>query len=326
MEIEKKASLSLFTTIKTGGLCDYLIRIKTKEDLLAAFDFINKEKLNFFCLGGGSNLLINDAGFKGVVLKMENNQVFFQNDFSVAESGILITELIILAKSKNLGGLEWAFPVPATLGGALRNNLGAFSFDLSKIVEEITFFDWKKNVFSTLKGTDCLFSYRKSIFSDHPNWVIFSAKIRWTKMDRKKIELELIHFLNKRRSKQPLEYPSSGSFFRNPSIENLSKEKKAKLINDFILSKNIASGDEALALEKDIWERQTLPAGYFIERLNLKGKKIGGAQISEKHANFLINYNNAKTEDIIILSSVIKEKVRNRFDIQLHEEVQYIGF
>lgn len=326
MKIKKNVELSNLTTIKTGGKADYLIEIQSKNDLKDSFDFIKKNNLNFICLGGGSNLIINDNGFSGVVLKMENKNLFFRENICEAESGIKIFDLIMKAKEKNLGGLEWSFSVPATLGGAIRNNLGAFSLSISDLISEVTCFDINTQSFKIFNKKQCFFGYRETFFSKNPNFIIFSAKLSLTPMPQNEIEKKLTEFLNQRLKKQPLEYPSAGSFFKNPTISKIKKSDLEKLIDDFIASAKTTNPKDQSELKKEILKRGQLPAAYFIERIGLKGKTIGGAMVSKKHANFIINFNKAKTEDIIILSSIIKEKVRNKFGIQLYEEVQYVGF
>lgn len=288
MDIQTNISLKEYTTFKTGGAARYFCEVNTKKELADCISWTKEEKANFFCLGGGSNLLINDLGFNGLVIKVANSQVRWEGDASLCGAGVLLTHLIDEAKTRGLGGLEWIYGVPATLGGATRNNAGAFGSSISSFIETVEVYDTEKNNFIVLPKDKCGFSYHKSVFHEKPGWIIWEIILTWEKEDGSIIKEKINDFFGRRKMKQPLEYPSAGSFFRNPS--------------------------------------ETRSAGRLIEEAGLKGRRIGGAQVSDKHANFIINTGNAKTEDIVMLASIIKQKVRTRFKIQLHEEVEYVGF
>ncbi|MFH1183376.1 MAG: UDP-N-acetylmuramate dehydrogenase [Candidatus Moraniibacteriota bacterium] len=331
MNIQKNILLAPLTTFKTGGLAKAFCEANTKEELSDCVAWAKNEKLNIFCLGGGSNLLINDSGFDGLVIKITNNRIKWEGGTSFCGAGILLVQLINEAKARGLGGMEWAYSIPATLGGATRNNAGAFGSDISKHLDSVEFFDTGKGAFAILQNKECLFSYRNSVFHNKPGWIIWEIKITWEKKPKEVCVEEIRNFLEQRKSKQPLELPSAGSFFRNPSISKLNEVKKNKLIEEFVKSEldKLENGDKNAAerkIREKIIQDETLPAGYFIEKANLKERSIGGAQVSNKHANFIVNTGGAKTEDVVMLASIIKQKVRTKFGVQLHEEVKYVGF
>ena len=332
LQIQRNIPLKNYTSFKIGGLADFFCEIYTKEDLGDCFHYVKNKKLPFFYLGNGSNLLVNDLGFRGIVLKLCNKKVAWQKNCSTAEVGILLSELINSACARGWGGLEWAYGIRATLGGAIRNNAGAFGSAMSDSVVAVEIFDIAKEKFFTLPNKKCKFSYHKSIFHQKPGWIIWQAILDWRKTNRETVHNKINSRLKERVDKQPLEYPSAGSFFRNPSIKNLKKAKKKLIIENFIkkeLSK-AKRGENlkelAVKIKIRIDSSNSLPAGYFIERAGLKGKRIGGAEISKKHANFIVNTGKAKAEDIIILASIVKQKVRQKFGVQLREEVEYVGF
>jgi UDP-N-acetylmuramate dehydrogenase len=332
MNIQKNIALSQHTTFKTGGMADFFCEIKTKDDLLEVFRWIRKDGLKYFALGNGSNLLVNDAGFRGVAVKPANDSIVWKSSQSVTGAGVLLPALIMEAKKYQLGGMEWAFGIPATLGGAVRNNAGAFGSDMSKIVEAVEIFDSSSMKFKVIKNKECSFSYHRSVFQDQPTWLIWEVTLEWEKKNQDLIDQAMQKFLNQRKNRQPLERPSAGSYFRNPSLAHLEKNKKEEMINTFVeveLAKCAPDQDKFIA-EKEtrtrVEQADTLPAAYLIEATGLKGRTIGGAQVSEKHANFIINTGGAKTEDVVILASMVKQKVRNKFGVQLHEEVEYVGF
>lgn len=331
MNIQKNIPLANYTTFKTGGSAEFFCEIETKEDLAECFDWIKKEKLDFFCLGNGSNLLINDHGFHGAVLKIIDQESDWEDTKSISGSGIVLAGLITEARKRNLGGLEWAFGIPATLGGAVRNNAGAYGSEMANFVETVEVFDIKKAEFISIARKDCGFSYHLSVFKDKPLWLIWRVGLRWIEKDAEAINSEIQKYLTLRKEKQPLDKPSAGSFFRNPSVSNLEKNKRDQLVDLFVrreLSKS--EGQDKEKLEKDIRakvnQNETLPAAFLIEETGLKGREVGGAQVSNKHANFIINTSKAKTEDVIILASMVKQKVRSKFGVQLFEEVEYVGF
>jgi len=315
MNIQKNVELAQYTTFKTGGKADFFCEVKTKEDLLDVFAWIKKDELKYFILGNGSNLLVSDSGFRGVAVKLVNDGVVWGGNKSVAGAGVLLPVLINEGKKHNLGGMEWAYGIPATLGGAVRNNAGAFGSDMGQLVESVETFDIEKLKFDQLDKKNCAFSYHNSAFHDKPAWVIWEATLRWKEKSREDVEQEIQRILAVRKDRQPMDRPSAGSYFRNPTLEFLEKSKRENLISRL---------DEALRVS--VGQTNTIPAAYLIEAAELKGKSIGGAQVSEKHANFIINTGNAKTEDVIILASMVKQKVRTKLGVQLQEEVEYVGF
>lgn len=331
MNIQKNISLNLYTTFKTGGIAEYFCEIKTREELLECFKWIKEEKLEYFFLGNGSNLLVNDRGFSGVVVKMNNTAVEWNEDVSTTGAGIMLANLILEAKKRSLGGLERCFGIPATLGGAVRNSAGAYGTQLSSFIESVEIFDTEKGEFLNISNKDCGFSYHQSVFQERPNWLIWQIQMKWQEKDAGAIESETEKYLDLRKQNQPLEKPSAGSFFRNPSIAFLEKSKKNNLIDLFVKNemKRFPKEDKE-SQEKEIREKcsqsESLPAAFLIDATGLKGRSVGGAQVSEKHANFIVNTGNAKTEDVIILGSVVKQKVRSKFSVQLFEEVEYVGF
>jgi len=332
MNIQKQVALAQYTTFKTGGMADFFCEVKTKKELLEVFEWIKKEQLKYFILGNGSNLLVSDAGFRGAAIKLRNDEISWKENISIAGAGVLLTALIAEAKKYNLGGMEWAFGIPALLGGAVRNNAGAFGSDMGKWVDSVEIFDSANLKFKTIANKECSFFYHQSVFQNQPAWIIWEVTLNWEKKGPDKIDAEIKNFLGQRQDRQPLEYPSAGSYFRNPTLAHLEENKRKGLADSFVTAElaKCTPGQDKFKVEKAIRDRieqtNTLPAAYLIEAAELKGRSVGGAQVSEKHANFLINTGSAKTEDVIILASLVKQKVRTRFGVQLQEEIEYVGF
>jgi UDP-N-acetylmuramate dehydrogenase len=222
------------------------------------------------------------------------------------------------AATKELAGMEWAMGIPGTIGGAVRGNAGAFGGEISDAIKAVNCIDLqdlyedseKTDIvkIKTLKKEDCEFSYRDSIFKRNPNLIILSASFEFKKGDKVEIEKNMQEILEKRKSNYPKGVGSAGSFFVNPVVD------KSELIKEF----------EEDAETKSRGNK--IPAGWLIDRVDLRGKKMGGAMISEEHANFIVNTGSATAEDVIMLASFVKQQVRDKLGVELREEVQYVGF
>jgi UDP-N-acetylmuramate dehydrogenase len=308
LKIRENVLLRDYTTFKIGGPARYFFVAKNKEDLKNAILWAKKKKLSFFILGGGSNVLFSDNGFKGFVIKLQNTQYEIRNTKIVAEAGVPLQKLVLETAKRGLYGLENLAGIPGTLGGAIWGNAGAFGREIGDLVEEIKVLDvgGSKLKVKKLKNKGCKFGYRDSIFKKRKNWIILGATLKLKRGKRKEIEEKIKEFLKLRKEKQPLEFPSAGSVFKNVPIEKVPKKIREKF--------------------KEKIKNGFLPAGVLIEAAGLKGVQIGGAKISEKHANFIVNVGNAKASDVKELIEKIKKEVKKKFKIQLEEEIKLVGF
>jgi UDP-N-acetylmuramate dehydrogenase len=295
--VKENVLLKEYSTFRIGGKARYFFVATKKEDLIKAVDVAKKFKLPFFLLGNGSNLLISDKGFKGLVIKIQVTGYNLQGNKIYAEAGIPLSRLVSESMNRNLTALEWAAGIPGTLGGAIFGNAGAFGKSIGDSVEEVEAYDLTNKKIKILKNKDCQFRYRESIFKKKKNLIILSTKIRFKKGNEKEIQKKIKGYLKHRSQSQPLNFPSIGSIFKNP--------------------KNFSAGRH--------W-RASLSAGYLIEKCGLKGKRIGDVKISEKHANFIINLGKGKAKDVKKLINLIKKRVKEKFGITLKEEIQYLGF
>jgi UDP-N-acetylmuramate dehydrogenase len=303
LKIKEKISLKEYTTFKIGGPARYFFVAKNKEDLKNTILWAKKKKLPFFILGGGSNVLFSDNGFKGLIIKLQNTQYKIRNTKIVAEAGVPLQKLVLETAKKGLSGLENLAGIPGTLGGAIWGNAGAFGREIGDLVEEVKVLDVRgsKLEVKKLKKEDCKFGYRNSIFKKRKNWIILEATLKLKRGKKKEIEEKIKEILKLRKEKQPLEFPSAGSVFKNVPIEKVPKKIREKF------KEKIKDG--------------FLPAGVLIEAARLKGYQIGGAKISEKHANFIVNTGEAKAMDVLKLIELIKKRVKKKFKIELKEEI-----
>jgi UDP-N-acetylmuramate dehydrogenase len=323
--IREDVSLEDYSTFKIGGKARYFCVAKTIAEVTSALDFAIEQRLPVFVIGKGSNLLISDRGFGGLVLKLEDTTVEIKEKESGQEvflgAGAYLTKVVMDLSKQSLGGLEWVAGIPATVGGAVCNNAGAHGQDMNTCLMSVETIEMKtgeggileRYALRHLEKSECEFSYRDSIFKRSKDFVILGATVRLEKRATEEIQQEIRKHIQARCERQPLEFPNVGSIFKNPALTEVELEKFHLCCDrEFIKRETFAQG--------------VIPAGWLIEKLGLKGKKIGGAMVSPKHANFIVNASGATAEEVVILISLIKQKVRDHFGIQLHEEVEYVGF
>ncbi|MGB9598831.1 MAG: UDP-N-acetylmuramate dehydrogenase, partial [Minisyncoccales bacterium] len=286
-QVKKNILLKNHTTFKIGGRAKYFFEAKRKEDLIRATFLAKKLKLPYFILGGGSNVLVSDKGFEGIVIKVENKNLSVLNSEIYAEAGVKLAKIVNVAAENSLSGFEFLVGIPGTVGGAIFGNCGAFGKSIGDLIKEVEIFDLKSNCLKVLKKRDCAFSYRDSIFKKNKNLIILSAIFKLKRKKKDEILKKMKENLKEKIKSQPLNFPSAGCIFKNPG---------------------------------------KISAGKLIEMANLKGKKIGGAKISEKHANFILNFKKAKAKDVRRLIRFIKQKVKKKFGIVLEEEICHFGF
>lgn len=285
--VQKNVYLAQHTTFKIGGKAKFFYTAKTKEDLIKAIAFAKKSRLKFFILGGGSNLLVSDKGYDGLIIKTQNSGLEIKKKgktiFFSCGSGTPLASLVLASVKNGAEGMEWAAGIPGVVGGAVFGNAGAFNESISGNICEVEALDVKTMKLKKLKNKDCGFEYRKSIFKKNRNLVILSVKLRLKKGKKEKISATIKDHLVRRHSFQPLNYPSAGSVFVNP--------------------------------------KKGMKAGEMIDKCGLKGRIIGKAMISDKHANFILNLGGAKEKDVRKLMGLIKKRVKNKFGVSLKEEV-----
>jgi len=309
MILKRNIPLKDHSNYKIGGLANYFFEFKSCEDLktaLSEYKKIDPSLKTVFVLGKGTNVLFSDKGFSGLVLKNALSGISLEFNQVSVSSGILMEQLVYFSTNESISGFEWAGGLPGTVGGAIRGNAGAFGGEIKdNLVEVISLCrnDLKTKVRNNL---ECEFDYRQSIFkkNDGENEIILSAKFAIEKGNGAEIKEKTQERINYRILKHPLEYPNIGSIFKNIPIESISKD----VLEEF---KNYIKNDPF----------PVLPVAKLIVCANLMGKRIGDAQISEKHPNFIVNLNNASAGDVIELMKIIREKILNKYKINLEEEI-----
>lgn len=284
-DIKIDEKLSSYVNFKVGGPADILLIPKSKEKVIKSVEVCKENKIPFYLIGNGSNILVRDGGFRGVVISLkEVNTIIVDGDKIEAECGAMLKAVSDKAMENSLTGFEFACGIPGTIGGAVFMNAGAYDGEIAHVIESAEIIDEECNIVR-LSNKDLDFGYRSSIVMKK-GYTVLSAVFKLEKGQVKTIKELVDDLTNKRESKQPLEYPSAGSTFKRPT---------------------------------------GYFAGKLIQDAGLKGYSIGGAAVSEKHSGFVINKGNATAKDITDLIKYIQDEVKRQFGVELHPEVRIIG-
>lgn len=286
IDIMQNEPMSRHTTFAIGGPADLFVQPKTRRELAGTLGVLRARGIPFLLLGNGSNMLVADAGVRGaVVCTTELDEVRIgENCTLVAEAGALLGRVARRAQRAGLTGVEFAGGIPGSLGGAVFMNAGAYDGQMAGIVEQTEYLD-ETGALHTLTGEEHGFGYRRSVFRDHPDWTVVRSTLRLQQGDPAAILDRMNDLAQRRREKQPLNFPSAGSTFKRPE-------------GHF--------------------------AGRLIEDAGLKGVSVGAAQVSEKHAGFLINRGGATCDDMLRLIELVQQRVKEAFGVQLECEVRII--
>lgn len=280
--------ISNYTTYKVGGKVRAIVYPKNSDDLCTLIKLLKEKGVKYFVLGNGSNVLFSDNLYDGIIIKLDYfNTVEYNSDNTIkVGAGVSLMKLSRDTVKRDLTGLEFADGIPATIGGAVFMNAGAYGSEMAKVVESVLVVTGDGEII-TLSNKEMNFSYRTTWLQKNLDCVCIGAVLKLKKGNQEEMNKIVLERRNKRKLSQPLTYPSAGSVFRNP---------------------------------KDMY------AGEMIEKLGLKGFSVGKAEISEKHANFIINKGNAKASDIKKIIDYVKEKVKSKYNIRLRVEQRLINW
>lgn len=321
MRIVKEAKLSEILWYKIGGTAKYLLECSSKEDVLEAFNFIKKEKIDkFFIVGLGSNLLFTDDYYDGAVIQIASNNTseirLIDKNTIEAFAGVTLDDVIQFAFQNNLLGLEWAGGLPGTVGAAVRGNVGAFGGEIKDSFSsaEVLVLNGKKQEVKKMNRRDIKFDYRSSTIKKNHNMIILSVQFKLERGDAARLgQGRQAYFANAeyRKQKHPLDYPSTGSAFKN-----ISEPENVKKILEVFPD-----------MEGDIrikWHGK-VSMGYLNKKLDLSGLKIGNAEISNKHSNFILNLGGASYMDVLSIIKKIQDEFQNTFGFSPEPEVEIVS-
>ena len=304
--VQQNVPLASYTTFRIGGKARYFFVAKSSKDIVKALNTARELRTPFFVLGEGSNVLVSDKGFQGLVIKIENCKLEIQNLFLYAESGVSFPAIVLAAGKKGLAGLEWAGGLPGTVGGAVRGNAGAFGGEVKDSLISVECVDEKGRV-RKLSNKECQFSYRSSLFK-RKKWVVLSAVFQLKKGNKTLIRRVAQDHIRYRKERHPLEFPNAGSIFKNCDLKLIPLK-----LQDFV--KPVIKVDPF----------PVVPTAFLIAQAELKGLKQGGAQVSEKHPNYMVNLGGASSKDVRLLIEKVKRVIKKRFFVNLEEEIEFLG-
>ncbi|MGB9763598.1 MAG: UDP-N-acetylmuramate dehydrogenase [Minisyncoccia bacterium] len=312
--VKQNVSLKDYTTFKIGGKAKFLAEVQNQNQLIETLKWARHNNLPIFILGNGSNVLFLDKGFKGLIIKLNNNTLNEINSSSIlVGAGLPIGEFLQKCVQNSWQGYEWMGGIPGTIGGAVYGNAGAFGHEVKDSVIKVKTINLKTLKEKIYSNKDCKFGYRESIFKNknHQNEIIWEVELKKEIGDKNLIQKEIQEYWQYKISHHMFEYPSLGSIFKNIIIEKTpykkfydKKNSKVKILDEVV---EVKGGK--------------VSAGYFIEKCNLKGYRINDAKVADFHANVIINVNNAKAKDVLKLIDLIKRKVYQKFKIKLEEEI-----
>lgn len=286
-DIHLREPMADHTTFRIGGPADCFVQIGSKEQLVRVQGYLMKVGLPFFILGNGSNLLVSDRGYRGIVLQIGQKMSRIEVDGNVitAQAGALLAQVARTALEHSLTGLEFASGIPGTIGGGVVMNAGAYGGELSGVVTRVSVVNGEGECME-LDNPSMEFGYRTSVIRDNP-FTVTEVALKLAEGDREEIRAKMEELSARRREKQPLEYPSAGSAFKRP---------------------------------------QGYFAGKLIMDAGLRGFRIGGARVSEKHCGFIVNTGSATAEDVRDVMGEVRERVKERFHVELEPEILFLGF
>ena len=281
IDYQENVSLKKYNTYRVDTVCKYLVFPKDENELIKLLKELKKEKIKHIVIGNGSNIIFSMDYYDGVIIKLDKlNKIEYKNNTLTAGAGCPLIKLALEAINKGLAGLEFAAGIPGCVGASTAMNAGAYNSDMSQVVKEVRVIN-KDFKIETLKNKDLNYEYRDSFLKKNPEYIVLSTTFELTKGDIEDMKNKVEERRNKRLQSQPLDLPSAGSVFRNP---------------------------------------ENMYAGEMIEKLNLKGYNINGAEISTKHANFIVNKGNAKGSDIVKLINKIQKEIKKNYNVELKLE------
>lgn len=308
----EREPMARHTNFRVGGPARWYCDARSAEDIADAVRIAQDGDVPWLVVGGGSNMLVADRGYDGLVIQVAVRDIAVDGTRVAAGAGAITAAVARAAGDAGCVGFEWAISLPGTIGGAVRGNAGCFGGEMRLMVDRVHVFDAMQRSFRELQNAECEFAYRSSMFKKNAGLVVVRVVLSLQAGDARACQERMAVFLAQRRAKQPLERPSAGCLFTNVLVEDLNADAVSHLDG---------AGDW-----RSVVHDGQLPAGWLIEQLRMKGLRVGGAQVSAQHGNFVVNLGGATAADIAALSVTVQAKAQEVFGIALHEEVQRVGF
>ena len=308
VKIQEDVPLAEHSNYRIGGPARFFCEAANEEEIRNGVLFAREQPVPLFVIGGGTNLLISDDGFNGLILKPNVMQLAVDGQMLTVGGGMAVADLLKFTTEHSLSGLEWAGGLPGTVGGAIRGNAGAFRGEIKDRIVSVDSFDVETLGTTTRGNTECKFGYRSSIFKEkNGREIILRATLNLDKGDGPMIAAAIQEKINYRLERHPMEYPNIGSTFKNVDLELVPKIWR-----------------NAFAKVVKIDPFPVVPTAYLISEAGLRGTQRGGAMVSPKHPNFIVNLGAATAADVKFLIAEVKEKVFEKYGIRLEEEIQLV--
>lgn len=310
MNFQRNVLLKNYSSYKIGGLARLFVEVETTDELRDVLRSAEQNQdLRVFIIGGGTNVLIGDKGFDGLVIHNKIQGINRENNDLVIGSGVMIENLLSFCIDNSLSGLEWAGGLPGTIGGAIRGNAGAFKGEIKDSVISVTSLDLKSLNGKTRNNTQCQFSYRDSVFKsgEGSGEIITCVVFNLKPGNKENIQKAIQEKIDYRNNKHPMNYPNIGSTFKNIPLDLLS-EKLQKEFSSYVKTDPFP----------------IVPTAKLLALSGLKGRRVGGAMISDKHPNFIVNLDNATAEDVKALIQIARQAIKEKYGINLEEEIIYL--
>jgi len=305
LQVTRNQSLAQLARFGTGGPADIFAAATDRRAFIAAARVAQSCRLPWTLIGGGTNLVISDQGFRGVVLRFDAAWIECQNNRVYVEAGASLQRLVDFGIAHGLGGLQTLTGIPGTVGGAIYGNAGAYGHSIQETVCQVEYFDGEQ--IRTLPNTECGFQYRESTFKQNKRWMILAAELELTPADSAELARRAADIMEIRNRKYPPEMRCAGSFFKNCFYGQLPPHTQAEVPAELVRDGKV-------------------PSAWFLEQVGAKGRQLGGIHIAAHHANTPYNAGGGTSFEVLSLIADLKRLVRERFGFQLEEEVQYVGF
>ena len=298
------APLSRYTRFGIGGPADLFAETENPEAFIAAWREANDSGIPTVVIGGGTNLIVSDQRYRGIVLRFRAVRLMAAGERVYAEAGAVLQDLVDFTIARGLKGLETLSGIPGWVGAAVYGNAGAYGHAIAERVVRVRFFDG--SAIRMFSNEDCDFRYRESVFKRHKDWIIFSTDLRLEPSDAAVLRRTADDILTVRNQKFPVTMKCAGSIFKNLLVSELPPAVVAE-----VPQKVVREGK--------------IPAAWFLEQVGSKGFVRGGIQVADYHANLIFNAGGGTAAELCAVIAELKDRVRQRFGIELEEEVQYVG-
>ena len=304
LEVRRQVELRHYTRFGIGGAADLFAETASPDAFAAAVEVCRGQRFPYYVLGAGSNVIVSDEGFRGLILRFVAKDFALDGNQVIADAGASLESLVDFTIDAGLKGLETLARIPGSVGAAVYGNAGAYGHSISERVEQLKFFDGSE--IREIDNAGCKFEYRGSVFKNRKSWVIFQCRLQLDPADAIGLRKRADDIIALRDEKFPPTMRCAGSIFKNLHLKDLPEDVIAQV-------------------PKQVPREGKVPAAYFLEQVGAKGMRRGGIEIASYHANLIYNTGNGTASELRGLIAELKGRIRERYGFDVEEEVQYVG-